>query len=154
MVRPPVAPGVKQDLYPARRRVDSTQVWAFVQITAMAGEREILDIIAASVLTGDYVLDLMRHRAMMLAKLAVLAAISSPAPDKLPGSGIHCSRRPSSPVAAFMSFTLSEERERVCRFADAGRNPGGRERIPRPTKTNREYTIYYICGQSDNLSPG
>jgi hypothetical protein len=56
----------------------------------MAREREIFDIIGASVLTGDYVLDLMRHRAMLLVKPAVLATISSPIPDKQPGSGIHC----------------------------------------------------------------
>ena len=56
----------------------------------MASEREILDIIAAAVLTSDYVLDLMRHRAILLAKLAVLATISGPGTDKQPDSGIHC----------------------------------------------------------------
>jgi hypothetical protein len=55
----------------------------------MASEREIFDIIAAAVLTGDYVLDLMRHRAMLLAKPAVLATISGPLADKQSGSGIH-----------------------------------------------------------------
>jgi hypothetical protein len=55
----------------------------------MAGKSRIFDIIAAAVLTSDYVFDLMRHRAMLLAKLAVLAAISGPLADKQPGSGIH-----------------------------------------------------------------
>ena len=89
MIHPPVSPGVKQNLYLARHRVDSTEVWALVQITAMASEREIFDIIAAAVLTGDNVFDLMRHRAMLLAKLAVLATISCPVSNKKPGSGIH-----------------------------------------------------------------
>jgi hypothetical protein len=82
VIRPTVSPGMKQSFYLARHRVDSTQVWSFVQIAAMASEREILDIIAAAVLTSDYVLDLMRHRAMLLAKLAVLATISRPVTDK------------------------------------------------------------------------
>jgi len=80
---------VKQNLHAARHRIDSTQIWAFVQVAAMAGKSKIFDIIAAAVLTSDYVFDLMRHRAMLLAKLAVLATISSPLADKQPGSGIH-----------------------------------------------------------------
>jgi len=60
-----------------------------LQIAAMASEREIPDIIAATVLTGDNVFHLVRHRAMLLAKLAVLATISRPLSDKKPGSGIH-----------------------------------------------------------------
>ncbi len=89
MIRPPVSPGVKQNLHIARHRVDPTEVWAFVQIAAMASEREIFDIIASAVLASDYVLDLMRHRAMLLAKLAVLATVSSPVTDKQPESGVH-----------------------------------------------------------------
>jgi len=80
---------MKQNRYVARHRVDSAQVWAFVQIAAMASECEILYIVAAAVLTGDNVFKLVRHRAMLLAKLAVLAAISRPVADKQPGSGIH-----------------------------------------------------------------
>ncbi len=80
---------MKQNFYLARHRVDSTEVWALVQIAAMAGKRKIFDIIAAAVLTGDNVLDLMRHGAMLLAKLAVLATISGPVTDKKPRSGIH-----------------------------------------------------------------
>jgi hypothetical protein len=89
VIRPPISPGVKQNLHAARHRIDSTQIWASVQVAAMAGKSKIFDIIAAAVLTSDYVFDLMRHRAMLLAKLAVLATISSPLADKQPGSGIH-----------------------------------------------------------------
>jgi len=60
-----------------------------VRIAAMASEREIFDIIAAAVLTRGNVFDLIRHRAMLLAKLAVLATISCPVSNKKPGSGIH-----------------------------------------------------------------
>ena len=89
MIRPPVSPGVKQKLDFARHRVDSAEVWAFVQIAAMASERKIFDIIAAAMLTGDNVFDLMRYRAMLLAKLAVLTTTSCPVSDKKPGSGVH-----------------------------------------------------------------
>jgi hypothetical protein len=80
---------VKQNLHVARHRVNPTQVWTFVQIAAMASKREIFDIIAAAVLTSDYVLDLMRHRAMLLVKLALLATTSGPVTDKQPDCGIH-----------------------------------------------------------------
>jgi hypothetical protein len=53
-------------------------VWAFVQIATVASEREIPGIIAAAVLTGDNVFHLMGQRAILLAKLAVIAAISCP----------------------------------------------------------------------------
>jgi hypothetical protein len=89
VIRPAVSPGVKKSLYLARHWVDPTQVWAFVQVTAMASERKIFDIVAAAVLPGDNVFDLMRHHAMLLAKLAILAPISGPLADKQPGSGIH-----------------------------------------------------------------
>ena len=60
-----------------------------MQIAAMASECEILYIVAAAVLTGDNVFDLMRHRAMLLTEPAVLATISCPVADKQPGSGVH-----------------------------------------------------------------
>ena len=81
---------MKQNFYLARNWVDSTQVRSFVQIAAMASECEILDIIAAAVLTSDYVLDLMRYHATLLAKPAVLATISGPVTYKQPDSGSHC----------------------------------------------------------------
>jgi len=80
---------VKQNFDLARHRVDPTQVWAFVQVAAMASEREVFDIIAAAVLTSNYVLDMMRHCAVLLAKVAVLATISGPVTDKQPDSAIH-----------------------------------------------------------------
>ena len=89
MILPAVSTGVKQNLHLARFRVDSTEVWPLVQITAMAGERKVFDIIAAAVLTGDNVFDLMWDRAMLLAEPTVLATILGPVPDKKPGSGIH-----------------------------------------------------------------
>ena len=55
----------------------------------MASEREVFDIIAAAVLTSNYVLDMMRHCAVLLAKVAVLATISGPVTDKQPDSAIH-----------------------------------------------------------------
>jgi hypothetical protein len=81
MIRPPISPGMKQNLDLARHRVDSTEVWAFVQIAAMASECKIFDVITAAVLSGDNVFDLMRHRTMLLVKLAVFATISGPIAD-------------------------------------------------------------------------
>jgi hypothetical protein len=66
VILPPVSPGVKQSLYLARHRVDPTKVWTFVQIAAVASEREIFDNIGTAVLTGHNVFDLMRHDAVLL----------------------------------------------------------------------------------------
>ena len=60
-----------------------------MQIAAMASESEIPDIIAAAVLASDDVFNLVRDRAVLLAKLAVFATIACPVADKQPGSGIH-----------------------------------------------------------------
>jgi len=62
----------------------------FMQIAAMASEREISDIVAADVLTRDNVFDLMRYRAMLLAKPTVLATISGPVANKEPDPRTHC----------------------------------------------------------------
>lgn len=90
VIRPPVSPGVKDDLYLARRRVDSAEVWPFVEITTMAGERKVFDIVAASMLAGDNVLDLVRHFAVILGEPAVLAVTACPVSDEKASPGIHC----------------------------------------------------------------
>jgi hypothetical protein len=89
VIRPPVSPGMKQNLQLASHRIDSAEVRAFVQIAAMASKREITEIVAPAVLTGDYVFDLMRHRAVRLAKPTVLAPICRPGADEKPRGGIH-----------------------------------------------------------------
>lgn len=80
---------MKQNLYTAGYRVDSTQVRAFVQIAAMAGERQIPDIAGAPVLAGNNVFNLVRDRAVLLARPTILATISGSAADKQPGFRVH-----------------------------------------------------------------
>jgi len=60
-----------------------------VQIAARAGQSKLFGIVAAPMLPGDDVFDLMRHRAMLLSKPAVLATITGPVPYQEPGCGIH-----------------------------------------------------------------
>ncbi len=81
---------MKQNLYTARYRVDSTQVRAFVKIAAVAGERQILNFVGAPVLACNDVFDLVRDRAMLLTKPTLLATIAGPAAHKQPRFGIHC----------------------------------------------------------------
>jgi hypothetical protein len=89
MFRPPASQGMKQKFHLTRQRVDSTKVRTFVKIAAVAGKSEIFSLIAAAVLTGDNVFDVMRRRTVLLPDLAVLFTISCPLADKQPRFGIH-----------------------------------------------------------------
>jgi hypothetical protein len=57
--------------------------------SSLTKQCELLAIVAAAMLPGDNVLDLMRRRTMLLSKQAVLATITRPVLDEEPGCRIH-----------------------------------------------------------------
>jgi hypothetical protein len=70
-------------------RVDSRQVRAFVQIAAVACQREIAGIVGAAVLLRRDVLDMVLQAAMFLVQPAVLTPLPGPLPDEVPHRRIH-----------------------------------------------------------------
>jgi hypothetical protein len=58
--RPPVAPGVEEGHKLAALGIHPREISALAEITAVAGQREILNRIAPAVLFGDDVLDVVR----------------------------------------------------------------------------------------------
>lgn len=65
-----------------RLRINTRQVRAFVEITVDASQRQIVEIIAASMGSRKDMLDMKRgQRGILLVKLAVLAAIAGALPD-------------------------------------------------------------------------
>ncbi len=89
MVRPDIAPGMKDRHNLAGRRVDTRQVWSLVGVAAVAGESEIVWGVSPAVLLCDDVFDVMREPALFLPEQAVFAAVSGTLADKLSRGGIH-----------------------------------------------------------------
>lgn len=65
------------------------EVRAFVQIAALASQRQITFIIGAAVYSGRDVFDMMPQAAMFLMQTTIFATVASPLPDKGPRRGIH-----------------------------------------------------------------
>jgi hypothetical protein len=89
MFAPPVAARVKEGLHTARQGINSAQIRALVEVTAVACERKVINIVGTAMLPGNHVLDVMDELAIVLVKAAILASLASPFTDELPGSGIH-----------------------------------------------------------------
>jgi hypothetical protein len=76
MIGPAVSARMKQRGYLAGIRVDSGQVRAFVQITAVASQRQVFHGIRASVFSRHDVLDVVAKATRILGKMAVFATIA------------------------------------------------------------------------------
>ena len=72
-----------------RPRVDTCQIRAFVQIAAVARQREIISIIRAPVLLSHDVFNMVREAALLLVQTAIFATPASPQPDEVPRRRIH-----------------------------------------------------------------
>jgi len=71
------------------RGIDSCQVWTFVNITAVAGQRQIVRIIGAAVLFRHDVLYMMDQLAVFLVRPAIFATPASPHPNEVSRGCIH-----------------------------------------------------------------
>jgi hypothetical protein len=87
--RPLVTARVKKNFDAACQGIDSTKIRSLVEITTMACQRKVIDIIGNSMLPGSHVLNVMQEFAIALVKSAILTSIASPFTDEPPGSGIH-----------------------------------------------------------------
>jgi hypothetical protein len=87
--RPLVAPRAKKNFHAARQGIDSTKIRSLVEVTTMACQRQVIDIIGTAMLPGNHVLYVVQEFAIVLVKPAILTSISSPLTDEPPGSGIH-----------------------------------------------------------------
>ena len=74
---------MKKRLHPARFRIDASQIWTFLQVTAPTGEREIVELRRSAVLSGDDVFDVKRAAERRLWRATVLATAASPHPHLL-----------------------------------------------------------------------
>jgi hypothetical protein len=86
---PPVAPGVEEWHELTAHGIHARKVRPFAKIAAVAGQREIANVVAPAVLSGDDMLDVVRQPAVLLAQQAILATIIRSSPDKVPRGGIH-----------------------------------------------------------------
>jgi hypothetical protein len=80
---------MKQVLDTARQRIDPTQIRPLVKVATMACKREIIHVVCAAVLSGNYMLDVMQEFAVVLVEPTILATLVGPLSDQPPGSGIN-----------------------------------------------------------------
>jgi hypothetical protein len=89
VVAPLVAPGVEEGHKFTGECIDTREVRAFVEITVVAGQREIVNVIAPAMLLRNYMLDVVSQLAVLLAEQAILATVGRSSPDKAPRGSVH-----------------------------------------------------------------
>jgi hypothetical protein len=90
MARPALATRMEKTHDFAGLRVDPGEIWAFMVVIVMTGQRKIVRIVAAAVLLRDNVLDMEAIEwLVVLMDSAVLAAVAGAAPDQFAGLGVH-----------------------------------------------------------------
>jgi len=89
VLTPPVAPGVEEGHKLTADGIYAREVRALAKIAAMAGQREVVNVIAPAVLLGDDMLDVVRQLAVLLAQQAILATVIRSSADKVPRGGVH-----------------------------------------------------------------
>ena len=90
LIPPEIAPRMEQPHHFVGVGIETGEVGALVQITMMAGPREVLKIVRAPMLSRDDMLDVESVIAvMLLAQTAVFTPVVRPLPDALPKLQIH-----------------------------------------------------------------
>jgi hypothetical protein len=86
---PLVAPRTEEEYRLAGGRVEAREVRALGEIAALAGQGELVNVVAAAMLPRDDMLDVVRQVAVLLAEQAILTRVVRPSTDKVPRGGIH-----------------------------------------------------------------
>ncbi|CAN5900513.1 hypothetical protein BH23GEM7_BH23GEM7_30910 [soil metagenome] len=86
---PLVSPGVKERHDLTGEGIDSRQVGSLVQVTAVAGQSQVIEVVRAAVLPGDDVLDVVGQLAVLLDEPAVFTTIRCPTANPIPRGGVH-----------------------------------------------------------------
>jgi hypothetical protein len=89
VLHPQVTSRVKQWRHLARHWVNTGEIGAFLEVAAMACQRQVVNVIAPAMLLGDNMLDVVRQLAVHLTQQTILATVFCAAPDQVPRSGIH-----------------------------------------------------------------
>lgn len=84
--------------------VDACEVAPFSQVAPMTGQREIVRFVRSAVLFRNNVLDVVRHRTVVLAQLAILTPISGPPPHEI--ARLRGGHGPSFDVSLRCAFSL------------------------------------------------
>jgi hypothetical protein len=89
MLSPTVAPGVEEGHKLTAEGIHAREVRALAKVAAVAGQRQIVNVIAPTVLFGDDMLNVVRQLAVLLTQQAIFTTVIRPAADKVPCGGIH-----------------------------------------------------------------
>lgn len=89
VIRPHIAPGMKQAHDLAALRVDPRQVGAFAKIAVRTSEAEVICAITPAVLARNDVLNVETQLRKLLRQSAVLTPVACPRADQLTQCGVH-----------------------------------------------------------------
>ena len=89
MVRPSIATRMKKRDKLLAHRVDTREIWPLVGVAAVTRESQIVRVVGPTVLLGSDVFDVMSEAALLLAKEAILAAVTGSLSNQGPSCGIH-----------------------------------------------------------------
>jgi hypothetical protein len=79
---------MKNVLHKAGLGIDTTQIRPLAKIAAMARQCQVVDVVAATMLSGNHMLDMMQQFTMILVQPTIFAALSGPLAHEPSGCGI------------------------------------------------------------------
>jgi len=69
--------------------VHACEIRAFVEITTVAGQGKVVNVVAPAMLLRNNMLDVVRQVTVLLPEQAILTTIGRSTPDKVPRSEVH-----------------------------------------------------------------
>jgi hypothetical protein len=104
MVFPLIPTRMEKGYHLTSHSVDPRQIWTLVAIAAVAGERQIADVVQSAMLARNYVFNVVEQMTVGLMKPTVFAAIVSPLADESTGSRVHSLLRDLSQLSPRLNF--------------------------------------------------
>lgn len=89
VLSPPAAPRMEELHKLASSWVDTCEIGAFSEIATVARQREIIEIVATTVLLRNDMLDVVPQVAVFLTEQTIFTTVSRPPADKVSRGGIH-----------------------------------------------------------------
>jgi hypothetical protein len=89
VLSPLVAPRVKERHELTTDWIHACEIRAVAEITAVAGQGEIVSVVTPAMLLRNDMLDVVHQAAVLLAEQAILTTVVGSTPDHVPRSGVH-----------------------------------------------------------------
>jgi len=89
VLRPVVAPRMKERHELTTNWIHACEIRAFVEITTVAGQGKVVNVVAPAMLLRNDMLDVVRQVTVLLPERAILTTVGRSTPDKVPRGDVH-----------------------------------------------------------------